>query len=1108
MKKLSLLLVTLLMTCTFAIAQRTVTGKIMDSDGEPLISASILVKGTTTGTVSDLDGNFTLNVPDEATTIVASYTGYSTQEINITGLSTVTVTLQEGKILDEVLVTALGIEREKKSLGYAAQEVDGEELTRVKDVNFINSLSGKVAGVDIRRSTTLGGSSSVIVRGFTSLTGNNQALFVVDGTPINNDISNTLNQQSGRGGYDYGNAAMDINPEDVESVTVLRGAAATALYGSRAANGVILITTKKGTKNKDLGVTFTTGLTVGSIDKTTMPKYQKENGHGYSNWRGWYGDPDGKAWDTYDFGLGAGPQNVAVVYEDASFGPAYDGSQVYDWRSFYPQLDSYGQTFPWQAAENGPETFYETALTYNNSISIDGGTDKSSYRLSYTNFNQSGVVPNSEIKKNTVSFAATYDITPKLTASSAVNVINTNGKGRYGTGYNSRNVNQSFRQWYSTSVDIQQQKEAYEATGENISWNPYATLDIDRATQPHYFDNYYWTVNENYSTDERNRLFGNMALNYELNSWLNLKGRVSLDRFDEIQEERIAIGSVDVPMYMRYNKAYSEINYDLLLNFNKYFGDADIFNLNGNIGTNIRRTEFSDIRAQTNGGLVVPGVYSLSNSVSGINAPTENEEKRGVDGYFAQASLGYNNMFYLDLSGRYDISSTLPVDDNAYFYPSAAVSFIFSELIQSDVLSFGKLRLNYAEVGNDAPVASLGTYYNLNTPFGGVPLASATSTQNNATLVPERTKSWEIGAEVNFLQNRVGLDVSVYKSNSFDQILPVTVTAATGATRKFVNAGDIENRGVELALKVNPVKTADFSWDIGINWSKNENEVIELFGDQTNLQISTAQGGVSFNATVGQPYGTIRGTNYVYEKDSDGNSIGEPLVFIPGGSFGEGARHLRTGSPEVIGDINPDWKMGIINGFSYKGVRLSALIDIQKGGDFFSLDNYYGFATGIYDISAGTNDKGNPVRSPVADGGGYNIGGTLAAVDGDGNFILDADGNYTSSGTANTNYGYAEDFYTSNGYWASPNAKFIYDASYVKLREISITYSLPKRLFSSSVLAGMDVSLVGRNLWIIHSNSPYSDPEAGLSAGTYQLGNQSGAYPAVKEYGLNLNVKF
>ncbi|MFT5166208.1 MAG: TonB-linked SusC/RagA family outer membrane protein [Saprospiraceae bacterium] len=1107
MKKLSLIMVTLLMTCAFAMAQRTVTGTITDSDGEPLISASLLVKGTTTGTVSDLSGNFSLEVPNDATTLVASYTGYGTQEININGLSTVAVVLEEGSVLNEVLVTALGIKREKKSLGYAAQEVDGEELTRVKDVNFINSLSGKVAGVDIRRSSTLGGSSSVIVRGFSSLTGNNQALFVVDGTPINNDISNTLNQQSGRGGYDYGNAAMDINPEDVESVTVLRGAAATALYGSRAANGVILVTTKKGAKNKNLGVSFSTGLTVGSIDKTTMPTYQKEFGHGYSNWRGWYGDPDGKALDTYDFGLGDGPQEVAVVYEDASFGAAFDGRQVYDWRSFFPQLDSYGKTFPWQAAKDGPETFYETALTYNNSVSIDGGSDNGSYRLSYTNFNQTGVVPNSEIKKNTVAFAATYDISPKLSASSSVNVINTNGKGRYGTGYNSRNVNQSFRQWYSTSVDLKQQEEAYDQTGANITWNPFATLDPSRATQPHYFDNYYWTVFENYSTDERNRLFGNMSLNYEFNSWLNLTGRVALDRFDEIQEERIAVGSVDVPMYMRYNKSYSEVNYDLLLNFNKYFGAADIFNLNGNLGTNIRRTNFSDIRAQTNGGLVVPGVYSLSNSVSGIAAPTENVQERGVNGYFAQASIGYNNMLYVDVSGRYDVSSTLPADNNAYFYPSAAMSFIFSELIDSDVLSFGKFRINYAEVGNDAPFASLATYYNLNTPFGGVPLASATSTQNNAGLVPERTKSWEVGVEMNFIQNRVGLDVSVYQSNSFDQILPVTVTAATGATRKFVNAGDIENRGVELALKVNPIKTADFSWDIGINWSKNENEVKELFGDQTNLQISTAQGGVSFNATVGQPYGTIRGTNYEYAKDANGNSVGEPLVFIPGGSFGEGARHLRTGSPEVIGDINPDWKMGVINGFSYKSIRLSALIDIQKGGDFFSLDNYYGFATGIYDISAGNNGKGNPVRDAVADGGGYEIGGDLANVDGDGNFILDADGNYTSGG-ANSTYGYARDFYTSNGYWASPNAKFIYDASYVKLREISITYSLPKRVFANSILAGMDVSLVGRNLWIIHSNSPYSDPEAGLSAGTYQLGNQSGAYPAVKEYGINLNVKF
>jgi len=1021
--------------------------------------------------------------------------------------------MKEGVLLNEAVVTALGISREKKTLGYAQQEVDGEELTRAKDANFVNSLSGKVAGVDIKRSSTLGGSSNVIIRGYTSLLGNNQALFVVNGVPIDNRITNSRNQQSGRGGFDYGNSAMDINPEDVETVSVLRGAAATALYGSRAANGVILITTKKGKKNKGLGISFSSGITAGSIDKSTMPKYQKEYGYGYSNHRGWYGDADGKAFDSYDFGLGGGEQPVTVVYEDASHGPRYDANlQVYDWRSFFPELDSYGQTFPYVAADNDPTTFYETALTFNNSIAFDGGGDKSTYRLSYTNFDQEGIVPGSKIKKNTVSFGGSLDINEKLTASSTVSYVNTNGKGRYGTGYDNRNVNQSFRQWYSPHVDMVQQREAYEQTGKNITWNPYATLDPSRATAPHYFDNYYWNVHNNFSTDTRDRIFGNVALDYKLNDWLTLTGRVAMDRYSELREERIADGSVDVSSYTRYNANVSEYNYDLLLKFNKTFAD-DVLSLNGLVGTNINRRDFSRVRLTTNGGLVVPGVYSLQNSVNSIDLnpdglfPAEAASKRGTNGYFAQASLGYDNFVYLDLGGRYDVSSTLPADNNAYFYPSASLSLVFSEKINFDALSFGKLRFNYAEVGNDAPAQSTVDVFDQITPFGGLALASADATRKNSDLKPERTTSWEIGTELKFFNNRVGLDVSYYSAKSEDQILAVEVTPATGSLFQFVNAGRIDNKGVELSLNVTPFQSADFSWDVRFNWARNRNEVVELFQDQKNLQISTAQGGISFNATVGQPYGTIWGTNYYYDEAS-----GEPIVYTPGGSFGEGIRHRRTATPEVIGDINPDWKGGVFNNISFRNFSLGFLIDIQKGGDFFSLDRYYGGATGILDISAGVNPKGNPVRDAVADGGGYEIGGITQAstLDDEGNRVwsFNEDGSPVSSGEANTTYGYAQDFFTSDGYWASPNAKFVYDASYVKLRELSLTYSLPNTVFANSILQGASVSVIGRNLWIIHKNSPYTDPEAGLSGGTYQQGNQSGAYPSVREVGVTLNVKF
>jgi len=824
-----------------------------------------------------------------------------------------------------------------------------------------------------------------------------------------------------------------------------------------------------------------------------MPRYQNEYGAGYSTLQGWYAEP-GTAYDYYDFGDGAGPQLTSAAYEDASYGSPLDGTLAYDWRSYYPEMtDWYGKQFPQVATENGALSFYETSATYNTNVSIDGGTDKSSYRLSYTNFDQSGILPNSSIKKNTVSFSGGYDVTDKLSVTSSVNYVATEGSGRYGTGYDNRNVNQSFRQWSQVTTDMGDQRRAYEETGLNISWNPYASLDPDRATVPHYFDNYYFNRFENYSTDSRSRTFGNVAVDYEVNDWLNFTGRFSTDRYSEVQEERIAVGSVDVSKYERFNRSFYENNLDLFLSANKYLGAGDKINLSGMVGVNYRRSGTESIRASTNGGLVVPGVYSLANSISAIEAPGEYAAELGVDGYYARATVGYANMLYLDLTGRNDISSTLPSASNSYFYPSASLSFVFSELIESSFLDFGKFRLNYAQVGSDAPALSTFDTYVLGTPFNGVPLASAPSRQNNPNLVSESTTNVEAGVELLLWNNRAGLDMSVYRSNTFNQIIPVTVSGATGSLSKFVNAGNIQNQGIEVAFNITPVKTADFKWDVSINWAKNENKVIELFEDQTNLQLASLQGGVSINATVGEAFGAIWGTDYV--RDDNGN----PIVYP---HFDSGVRYRKTSTPSVIGDINPDWRGGVNNRLSYKELSLSFLIDVQKGGDFFSLDTWYGYATGIYDLTAGTNANGNPTRDTPGDGGGLFLDDGAVVQTG-----TDADGNPISDGTANTESFYVSDVYNSLGYVYAPNAYHVWDATFVKLRELSLTYSLPKSIVSNTPFQGVDLSFVGRNLWIIYKSSEYSDPESGLSSGNVQ-GNQSGAYPALKEYGVNLRVKF
>jgi TonB-linked SusC/RagA family outer membrane protein len=1077
--------------------ERVVSGTVTSpEDGTPIPGVNVVLKGTTNGTVTDANGAYQLNVPSSGGTLVFSFIGFQTTEVSIGDRSTIDAALESDVTqLSEVVVTALGLSREKASLGYATQEVSGDAVTTVKDVNFMNSLSGKIAGVSIRRSNQLGGSTNVVVRGYKSLTGNNQALYVVDGIILGNDITNTGNQQTGRGGYDYGNAAMDINPNDIATINVLKGAAATALYGSRAANGVIVITTKKGAKRKGVGVSASFGTTFGTVDKSTYVNYQNEYGAGYGPF---YSSADGY-YDTFDFG--SGPELIIPTYEDASYGLPLDGTLAHDWRSLYPELPTYGQQFPQLPSENNALTFFETSRLMNTNISVDGGSDVANYRLSFTNVDQNGILPNSKLKRNTVSFAGGYNVTDRIKVSSVINFTLTEGIGRYGTGYDSRNPNQSFRQWYQASTDMQEQKRAYEQTGLNLSWNPYGALDPARSTVPHYFDNPYFDRYENYNNDTRDRLFGNFVVEYKITDWLGFTGRMSTDRYSEMQEERLAVGGVNVPGYTRRNINFSENNLDLLFNFNKEFGaDKSVISLGGLVGANYRRTINDRITASTNGGLVTPKVYSLANSVNTPLAPSESHTEVGVDGYFGQLNVGYGRMLYLDLTGRYDIASTLPESNNSYFYPSASLAFVFSELITlNDVLSLGKFRVNYAEAGNLAGPLLVNDIYDLGAPFNGVPRASASATRRNPNLVSENTKSYEAGVELGLFgaQPRLGLDFSVYRANSFNQIFQATVTAATGRTVDVVNAGEILNHGFEMTLRGDPVRTDNFRWSVAINYTRNRNEVIALFGDQTNLQLNSVQGGVTLNATRGEPFGTLRGLNYVYH--TDGRT---PIVYPFTGSR-SGMRYRTSATPEVIGNINPDWLGGIQNTFSYKGVTLSVLLDSQFGGDFFSLDTYYGFATGVYDISAGTNRNGVPVRSQPSDGGGhFPEDPVMMGVVQTGT----VDGVAVSDGTVNTTGFWAGDYANSLGYAVAPQARHIWDASFVKLREVALTYSLPSSLVRGTPFQSIDLSLTGRNLWILFKNSPYSDPEDALSAGN-NPGNQSGSYPAVREFGFNIGLR-
>lgn len=1057
---------------------RTISGKVTDrATNQGLPGVTVLAKGTTVGTSTNVDGGYSITVPSTVTTLTFSFIGYASQDLPITGNSIDVALVTDTKQLNEVVVTALGVERTRNSLAYSATTVEGSDITVARNPNAINGLSGKVSGLNITQTNTLGGSSNVVIRGTKSLFGNNQALFVIDGVPISNSNTNTADQQTGRSGYDYGNAAADINPDDIASTTVLKGAAATALYGERASNGVILITTKKGRRGFNINVN--SGITVGRIDKSTFIKYQDKYGAGYGKY---YAASTGGY-----FNRDASGAFVAPTSEDASYGARFDPNVlVRQWGSYTPGSPTFGQATPWVAAANTPVDFFETSVSTLNSIMADGGNENGTFKLGYTNNVERGVLPNSRINKDIINFAGSYNLTPKLTTSATVNFTRLAGLGRYGTGYGSENLMTNFRQWWQTNVDIKEQKDAYFRDNTNATWNFASPQNGDYSAI--FWNNPYFVRYQNYEQDSRYRTFGNVSATYKFADWFNVLGRVTMDSYDEMQEERSAIGSTQasyVPYYSRYNHTYREFNYDLIGNFKKAISED--FSFQGLLGANMRRVFNESIFATTNGGLALPGLYALSNTVAPLVAPTETDTRVGVDGIFASTTFGYRDRVFLDLTIRRDKSTTLLSGKNAYFYPAASLGYVFSESFRESApwLSYGKIRANYAEVGSSAGALNLYDYYIQNPALGNAALASLPRTRNNQELLPERTRSGEIGIDLAFLNNRLGIEATAYQTNTINQIIPLRISTATGYNARIVNAGEVRNRGVEMTAFVVPVQNENLTWRLSANWTRNRNEVLSLFEGVDNIVLATYNGGVSSNATVGQPFGTIRGTDYVYTN-------GQRTV-------GANGQYLQSGANNVIADPNPKWRGGITNTITYKAISLNFLVDIRQGGQVFSLDRYYGLATGLQPETAGLNELGNESRDAIV----RNPDGTYAANSGG---IIQpgvlADGTPNTVRVSNTNYGLF-------GYVRQPNAAFVYDASFVKLREAALTFTFPKSITDRlAIVKGASFSVVGRNLWIIHKNLPDADPEEIVSSGNLGQGYQGGAYPTTRTIGANLRLSF
>jgi TonB-linked SusC/RagA family outer membrane protein len=1081
MRKIASLLSLLLLVTTLAIAQpRTVTGRITDAQGNPVPFATITVKGTNTGVAADQSGNFSIQAAPGAV-LQVSAAGFQASELNIGQQTAVEFRLGAQGNLQEVVVTAQGVRRTRNQVPYAAQQISGDEVSKTRSNNFLQNLSGKVSGLEIRQGNTLGGSTNMVIRGTKTISGSNQPLFIIDGVPINNSNPKSISattgvdqQSTGRGGYDYGSAASDINPDDIETMTVLKGAAATSLYGSRGGNGVILITTKKGARG--LGVTVNTGVGFGKYDKSTFIKYQNEYGAGYGPY---YDDPTG--FFLLEDVNGDGVDDlVAPVMEDGSYGGRFDPNlQVYQWDAFDPGSPNFGKARPWLAAANGPGEFFQTAVSSNQSIMVDGGTDKGSFKLGYTRTDDKGILPNSYISKNMVNFGGDLNLTSRLTAGANANFTNVEAKGRYGTGYDDKNLMTNFRQWWQTNVDVLEQKEAYFRERKNVTWNWASPTNLN----PIFWDNPYFTRYENYETDGRNRLIGSVYSTFKATNWLSFTGRVSHDTYDEIQEERQAVGSVTTSSYQRTNRRYRETNYNLIGNLNKDLS-ADL-NLQALAGTNVWKTKNESIFASTNGGLIVEKIYALSNSLNSPEAPIERFSEIQVWGNFAGATLTWKDMVTLDGTVRNDKFSTLPEGNESDIYYSGSLGFVFSKLLPTATwLSYGKLRANYATVGNGGSNAyATADAYTIGTPFGSAPLVTVSGTAANPDLKVEETRSTELGLEAAFLKNRLGFDVTYYNAKTYDQLFAVPVSTATGYNSKFLNAGNVRNKGFEVSAFGTPIQTRDFAWNINANWSRNRNKVEELTEGVDAITLGTFQGGISIVAALGEPFGMIRGRDFQYVD-------GQPVIRQTAqGTLPAGLPLLSATSNVNIGNSNPDWVGGINNSFRYKNASLSFLVDVRQGGDLFSLDMYYGLATGLPAETAGLNDLGNPVRLPLSQGGGVILPG------------VDPNGKPNAVRASAVTYG-------TWGYRYQPNKAFIYDASFVKLREAVLSYSLPKSLVERlQPFKGIDLSLIGRNLWIIHKNTEHSDPEEFISSGNLQ-GYQSGAYPTTRTFSFNLKLRF
>lgn len=1051
MKKFLLLnRVLVLLLFAFTANAQTISGVVSSAEDGPLPGVSIAVKGTTLGTISDFEGKFTLKAPSKESILVFSAIAFATQEIPVGNKTSFDVTLvSDNKLLNEVVVTALGISREKKSLGFSQQEVSGDALTESRSNNVVNGLSGKVAGVRISSNGGPGSGSNIQIRGSSSVSGNNQPLIVINGVPMQQTTSNT-----------YGGGISEVNPDNIKTMSVLKGPNAAALYGSRAANGVILITTKDGSTTKGIGVEYNANFTVER--PFVKPDFQNTygGGNGYRTWYadGWSGVLQPDAYDQYQAAYGnlVPGATTGTAGTDESWGAPLDGRLTRQWWTgtdvapLTPQPDNWDE-------------FWETGTTLTNSIALSGGNEDGNFRLAYSKLNQKGIAAFNDYNRDNFTLASGYNLTKWLKASFNADYIKTGGNRNYQSGsqfiWAHRHISWDRLANWSDYTDTHIQKEG----------------DTDPPNWQHtYFTNPYFSNELLPTTNDKDRLLGNISIQASITDDLNLMLRTGTDvwtdtRINISNFERTRNGNTSPGRYSETVLREQENNHDFLLSYDKMFSSD--FSFVGQVGGAVRTNYYK--RNYTNvGELVVDGIYNLSNANPSQNTAESDIEESEVQSLYGSFQMGYLNALFLDLTARNDWSSTLPNGNNSYFYPSASVSAVFTDLwdINTSVLSFGKLRASWAQVGNDADPYQLSqTFVASGSWDGSVTEYSENTEIANATLKPEITTGIEVGADLRFFKSRLGLDITYYDQTTKNQILGVEISKASGYNSRILNAGKVNNKGVEISLSGTAYESpSGFKWDVLVNYSKNKNKVVELAEGLETYTLRTRRGLASI-ATIGEPYGTLYGIGFA--KSPDGQIIYE-----------NGLPQVES-TPQILGNVQPDWMGGFMNTFSYKNVTLTALIDARFGGDFYDEGTATARWTGQYAETAIGREEG------VIGAGVMNIG-------------TDENPEYVP----NTVMVAGNQFYGYNSPRRYHEAA-IFDGTYVKLREMSLGYSFSTAFLEKMKIQNAKLSLVGRNVLMLFSNSPHIDPEVDAYGGNSQ-GFTYGQLPNSRSLGFNLSLGF